>query len=274
VSGAPSEKLLSIGEFSAATQLSAKALRLYDEHQILQPARTDPLNGYRYYRNDQVALGRLIRALRDMNLPLADVARVVHADRAGAERALHRFAGELDRRHARDKRALQAALLMLRRGPRSEALAIAVRHRPRLTAAVWSFTTDRLRFYERLRAESAAASTILARAQLQPSEATYCRLIDPLSEEQARVEILLPVKSVGASPGDVTLRHLAPVSCAVIDISTGLHGADFSAPIDALFDWFDRHGQQAIDVPWLTLSLDAGNPRTEILWAYQSANVS
>ena len=73
-------RLLSIGEFAAATQLSLKALRLYDEQQLLRPARIDSASGYRYYRSDQVSIGRLIRTLRDMGLPLADIARVAVAE--------------------------------------------------------------------------------------------------------------------------------------------------------------------------------------------------
>src|SRR5689334_3408668 len=140
-------RLLSIGEFSAATQLSPKALRLYDEQRILQPARIDARSGYRYYRREQVAMGRLIRALRDMELPLTEVARVVQSNGRDAEHALNQFAGEIDRRYARDKRALQAALLLLRDPRRSDALTIEDRTRPGMTVAVWPFVTDRMHFY-------------------------------------------------------------------------------------------------------------------------------
>ena len=80
----PSSRLLSIGEFAAATQLSQKALRIYDEQRLLPPARIDTTTGYRYYSSDQVPLGRLIRTLREMNLALTDIAKVV-APKDGAE---------------------------------------------------------------------------------------------------------------------------------------------------------------------------------------------
>ena len=75
----PSSRLLSIGEFAAATQLSQKALRIYDEQRLLPPARIDTMTGYRYYSSDQVPLGRLVRTLREMNLSLTDIASVVAA---------------------------------------------------------------------------------------------------------------------------------------------------------------------------------------------------
>src|SRR5688500_3252938 len=108
-------RLLSIGEFATATQLSPKALRLYDENCILRPAVVDAGSGYRYYRDDQVPLGRLIRALREMELPLAGVLDVVSAsDTARAETLLRQFAHENEQRIARQRRAYQAALELLR----------------------------------------------------------------------------------------------------------------------------------------------------------------
>ena len=154
--------LLSIGEFSAVTQLSPKALRLYDEQRILEPARTDPGSGYRYYRTEQVPLGRLIRTLRDMQLPLSEVARVVQADRREAEQVLNQFAAEVDRRYARDKRVMQTALLLLRNADRSERLTIEQRTRPEMIVGVWSFVTDRAHFYGRLQATRHAAERSIA----------------------------------------------------------------------------------------------------------------
>jgi len=44
--------LLSIGSFANMTRLSIKALRLYDELDILKPLHIDPQSGYRYYGID------------------------------------------------------------------------------------------------------------------------------------------------------------------------------------------------------------------------------
>jgi DNA-binding transcriptional MerR regulator len=60
--GAPDNRRLTIGAYAAATQLTAKALRLYDEQGLLRPTATDPTTGYRYYKMEQVGTGRLIRA--------------------------------------------------------------------------------------------------------------------------------------------------------------------------------------------------------------------
>jgi DNA-binding transcriptional MerR regulator len=41
--------LMSIGEFARQSRLSQKALRLYDELDLLPPARVDPDSGYSSY---------------------------------------------------------------------------------------------------------------------------------------------------------------------------------------------------------------------------------
>jgi len=69
--------LLTIGIFANMTRLSIKALRLYDELDILKPLHIDPGSGYRYYGIDQVSSARMIRNMRDMDMPLAIIRRVL-----------------------------------------------------------------------------------------------------------------------------------------------------------------------------------------------------
>src|SRR5687768_1313301 len=123
-------RLLSIGEFAAATQLSAKALRLYDEQHLLSPARVDQSTGYRYYRSDQVPRGRLVRTLRETGLTLAQISSIVDAHGAAARSLLSELAMEQEYRHAREKRAFQSALVMLHRVAQSEAPEVTERTQP------------------------------------------------------------------------------------------------------------------------------------------------
>ena len=69
--------LLSIGTFANMTRLSIKALRLYDHLNILSPRHVDPQSGYRYYGIDQIPGARMIRNMRDMDMPLAIIRRVL-----------------------------------------------------------------------------------------------------------------------------------------------------------------------------------------------------
>ena len=68
------EPLLTIGEFARLTQLTTKALRIYDESGLLCPKRVDQTSGYRYYSLDQARVGRLIGLCRATDLGLAEIA--------------------------------------------------------------------------------------------------------------------------------------------------------------------------------------------------------
>jgi DNA-binding transcriptional MerR regulator len=78
------EDLISIGQFSAASRLSPKALRLYDENGLLAPARVDPDSGYRYYRREQLRAATIIRLLRACGMPLAEIKAFLSAPSASA----------------------------------------------------------------------------------------------------------------------------------------------------------------------------------------------
>jgi DNA-binding transcriptional MerR regulator len=78
------EDLIPIGEFSAASRLSPKALRLYDENGLLPPARVDPDSGYRYYRREQLRAATTIRLLRACAMPLAEIRAFLAAPSAPA----------------------------------------------------------------------------------------------------------------------------------------------------------------------------------------------
>jgi protein phosphatase len=68
---------MSIGEFARRSRLSAKALRLYDELGLLPPARVDEDSGYRFYEPGQLKQARLIAALRELQIPLADIESIL-----------------------------------------------------------------------------------------------------------------------------------------------------------------------------------------------------
>ncbi|MFK4105809.1 MerR family transcriptional regulator [Streptomyces sp. NPDC019531] len=67
---------LTIGAFARASRLSPKALRLYDELELLRPARVDAATGYRYYTPGQLEQARLVAWLRRLGMPLARIRTV------------------------------------------------------------------------------------------------------------------------------------------------------------------------------------------------------
>jgi DNA-binding transcriptional MerR regulator len=81
------DKLLNIGAFSVLTGLSIPTLRYYDEIGLLRPASVNLNTAYRRYAPEQVAIGRLVRSLRAVELPIDAIRGVVAADDTGATRA-------------------------------------------------------------------------------------------------------------------------------------------------------------------------------------------
>ena len=73
--------LLPIGRFARLSGLTVKALRHYDAVGLLRPAYVDDSSGYRYYALPQARDAEAIRRLRELEVPLDEVADLLHADR-------------------------------------------------------------------------------------------------------------------------------------------------------------------------------------------------
>jgi DNA-binding transcriptional MerR regulator len=71
--------LLAIGDFSRATHLSIKTLRLYHQRGLLEPAEVDLETGYRRYTTNQVPTAQIIRRFRDLDMPLDEIHAVLTA---------------------------------------------------------------------------------------------------------------------------------------------------------------------------------------------------
>ncbi|MFC0504087.1 MerR family transcriptional regulator [Micromonospora costi] len=78
----------SIGELARASGLTVSALRFYDSAGVLVPARVDPVTGYRWYTDAQVAPARLVAGLRRVGMPVPEIAAAVRAEPAAVHRLL------------------------------------------------------------------------------------------------------------------------------------------------------------------------------------------
>jgi DNA-binding transcriptional MerR regulator len=71
------EQHLTIGHAARLAGVTTKALRHYDRIGLLRPAAVDPHNGYRRYRPEQVVQARQIRRLRELELTLDEIRRLL-----------------------------------------------------------------------------------------------------------------------------------------------------------------------------------------------------
>ncbi|MFH8799422.1 MerR family transcriptional regulator [Streptomyces sp. NPDC017936] len=101
------DELLTIGRFARLCRLSVKQLRHYDETGLLAPARVDADSGYRYYAPGQAREALTIALLREMDLPLAVIARVLSAEPGSMARVLRAERDRLAERISRDRARLE-----------------------------------------------------------------------------------------------------------------------------------------------------------------------
>jgi DNA-binding transcriptional MerR regulator len=97
--------MFKIGEFSRLGQVSTRMLRHYDQLGLLKPSQTDKFTGYRYYTIDQLARLNRIIALKELGIPLEQIAQLL--GRAGALSA-EKLRGMLIMRQAEIARELTA----------------------------------------------------------------------------------------------------------------------------------------------------------------------
>jgi DNA-binding transcriptional MerR regulator len=96
-------ELISIGQFSRLSGLSVKTLRHYDTIGLLPPAAVDAETGYRFYGASQLSVADAVRRLRQLELPLEEIRRLLSSGDAqtvrevlvGHQRRLAERAAEL-----------------------------------------------------------------------------------------------------------------------------------------------------------------------------------
>jgi DNA-binding transcriptional MerR regulator len=110
---------LSVGDFSRMTHLTVKTLRHYHEVGLLEPAAIDPATKYRYYTIEQLGQAQVIRRLRDLDMPVADVKAVLAAHDVTDRNALiAKHLERLETELARTRAAVESLRSLLEPAPR------------------------------------------------------------------------------------------------------------------------------------------------------------
>ncbi len=72
--------MLKIGDFSRLSQISIKALHIYDNIGLLKPADVDKFTGYRYYTLKQLPRAHRIMALKEMGMSLEQIGIMLNSE--------------------------------------------------------------------------------------------------------------------------------------------------------------------------------------------------
>jgi DNA polymerase-3 subunit beta len=111
------DELMTISGFARRVGLTPSALRFYDECGLLSPQQLHPDTGYRLYSADQESRARLLRDLREMDLPLADARIVLDGPAEEGARTLRSHLRAMEERLEPARRAAATVLGSLSGGP-------------------------------------------------------------------------------------------------------------------------------------------------------------
>ncbi|WP_155346036.1 MerR family transcriptional regulator [Acrocarpospora pleiomorpha] len=225
---------VSIGEFSRLCHLGAKTLRYYHDIELLVPDAVDAGTGYRRYSVGQVADAHLIRRLRDLDMPLAEIRQVLgEPDQAARERALARH---LDRMEAELTRTRDVVVSLRRLLGAPPQVPVGHRQSPVSTVLRMSARLARTQVSEWFGQAYPRLYGTLAGHGLDPAGAagaTYSA--EFFEQDEGEVVAFVPVLPESAPPGDDRFTVLPRQRFAV-----ALHTGPFS-DCDLTYGWLGAH---------------------------------
>jgi DNA-binding transcriptional MerR regulator/catechol 2,3-dioxygenase-like lactoylglutathione lyase family enzyme len=107
-----------IGQFAELVGLSIPQLRRYDRLRLLEPDGRETPSGYRYYTRGQTGAARVIALLRSLDMPIADVRRILAGTNDAERRQLFRdHRARLEARLDEVRRLLEAVDALTQEDP-------------------------------------------------------------------------------------------------------------------------------------------------------------
>ena len=217
-----------MGDFSRATHLSIKTLRHYHQVGLLEPAAVNPDTGYRYYAAGQIPTAQVIRRLRDLEMPVADVKAVLAAPDAPARNAL--IAAHLDRLEA-ELAQTRTAVESLRNLLQPPDAATAIEHRsvPATAAAAIEAVVDRadvLAWWQGALGELRATVRAQGLRAAGPSGGVYASEL--FQRDRGQATVFIPVTGRVRAIGRVAPLVVPAAELAIISHHGSLADADLS----------------------------------------------
>lgn len=279
------KELFSIGGFANLTGLSFKALRLYDQLGILQPHHTDPQTGYRYYGVDQLPSARMIRVMREMDMPLATIRQVldsVSADAASpleTESLVKEYVEMRERQVEQIRGQVHQLVQLIHQEVQPMSLKVEIKELK--AQQVLSITShvkvDKLDMV--IKQSLDTFQQLLDDQHVESSDSPFGIFHGQVNEQQdGPIEICLPVDGKIKAKGDVTVKTLPGGNAATV-MMVGAQ-CDFPAILgayDAAADWIQKNGYEMAEPPHeVWHNPPVGKPkmegpeiRMEIVWMFK-----
>ena len=258
---------LTIGEFAQATHLSVRTLRRYHESGLLEPASVDAASGYRYYTTEQIPSAQVIHRLRELDVPLAEVGKILATDDPQVRADM--IAAHLDRLQAsldRTRAAVTSLQRLLRPDPGD--LVVELRSEPaRMVAAITDEVdlADVLTWYDGAMAE--LDSAVAAQHRLGPPGGLYDNSL--FTAGHGTVLVYHPVAALRST------GRVQPVELPDTDLAASIHNGphdDIDVTYGRLATWTHNHPLTVAGPVHETYTVgprDTPDPaawRTELAW--------
>lgn len=266
-------ELMTISIFASSTRLSVKALRLYDQLDILKPEHTDPASGYRFYHVEQLHIARLIRMMRLMDMPLALIREILDSSPDDAEKLILNYWNELQKSLMLAGQLVQTLIHTLKGDEKIMSIEAKVK-------AVENQTIITIKRHVKVNKLDEAIQESLKQLHAIAEEkgvtagtpfGIFHGSID--HENDGPIEICLPTNELLSDVGDdVQVRELASTKVVYVD----LHGQECDFPnilkgYDAVFDWIRQNGYEPADSPYEVWHNMSKPEHMEIMLAFREA---
>jgi len=269
------KNLLSIGAFSDMTRLSLKALRLYDQLDLLKPRHVDPQSGYRYYEPDQLFSARMIRNMRDMDMPLATIRRVLAVlpiSQAQAELLVRQYLEMRENQLGQIKTLAHQLIQQFK--PEANIMNFEVEVKEIPAQQVVSITRHHkvAGLSEQIQNDCGALFALAEKMGAAPTGAPLGIYHGPINDqEDGPIETCVPINKSISGKGDIEARQLegGKAACVVI---TGeqCHFPELLGAYDAAADWIQKNGFETSQPPreiWYTGP--GPDAKWEIVWLFK-----
>jgi len=267
--------LLSIGAFANMTRLSIKALRLYDQLDILQPHHIDPQSGYRFYEQDQFPRARMIRMMRDMDMPLAIIRQVLAAladSPVQAEALVRHYLQMREKNIGQIRKQVHNFIQLLQQ--EAEPMSLEVNVKKIAPQQVVSITrrvkVDKLD--ATIRQSLQELETLVEEQNASAAHAPFGIYYGSINEQDdGPIEICVPVSGEVKGKGDVAVRQLEGGNAASVTmLGKQCDFPEILSGYDALVDWIHKNGYEMIASPReIWHSVPGKDAKMEIVWLFK-----